>query len=114
MNEKQSIPSFDKINNQKFLSLLDKIDTDPKVKEEIFLFLVVTIGNIFRIFKNVKNISRLDFHKSNLEVNKNLEELGESVRNLLKNSIISLNNYFAINLKKQAKNFIQKNRDIFE
>ena len=114
MNQKQSIPPFDEINNQKFLSLLDKIDTDPKVKEEIFLFLVVTIGNIFRIFKNVKIISQLDIQKSNLEVNKNLEELGDSFKNLFKNSSISFNKFLIINFKKQAKNFIENNKEIFE
>lgn len=114
MNQKQSIPPFDEINNQKFLSLLDKIDTDPKVKEEIFLFLVVTIGNIFRIFKNVKNISQLDFQKSNLEVSKNLEELGDSFKNLINNSSISLNKFLIIGFKKQAKIFIENNKEIFE
>ncbi len=114
MNQKQSIPPFDKINNQKFLSLLDKIDTDPKIKEEIFLFLVVTIGNVFRIFKNVKNISQLDFQKSNLEVNKNLEELGDSFKNLINNSSISFNKYLIINFKKYAKSFIENNKEIFE
>ena len=114
MNQKQSIPSFDKINNQKFLSLLDKIDTDPKIKEEIFLFLVVTIGNFFRILKNIKNISQLDFQKSNLEVNKNLEELGDSFKNLINNSSISFNKFLIINFKKHAKSFIENNKEIFE
>ena len=113
MNQKQTIPSFDKLNNQKFLDLLDNIDTDPKIKEEIFLFIVVTIGNIFRIFKNIKNISQLDFQKSNLEVNKNLEELGDSFKNLFKNSSISFNKFLIINLKKQAKNFIENNKEVF-
>ena len=114
MNQKQSTPSFDNLNNQKFLSLLDKIDTDPKIKEEIFLFLVVTIGNFFRILKNIKNISQLDFQKGNLEINNNLQEIGESVKNLFKNSSISLNKYLLTNLKKYTKNFIEDNKEVFQ
>lgn len=114
MNQKQTIPSFDKLNNQKFLDLLDNIDTDPKIKEEIFLFIVVTIGNIFRIFKNIKNISQLDFQKSNLEMNNNLKQLGDSFKNLINNSSISFNKFLIINFKKHVKSFIESNKEIFE
>ena len=115
MNQRETIPSFDKISNQKFLKLLDQIDTDPKIKEEIFLFLVVTIGNIFKIFKNIQNISQLKWQSNNnIELNNNLQEIGQSIKNLLGNSSISLSKYLSINLKKQAKNFIENNKEFFD
>tara|TARA_B100001057_G_C22361218_1_gene760936 strand:- start:287 stop:658 length:372 start_codon:yes stop_codon:yes gene_type:complete len=114
MNQDQPQLPFDNLNNQKFMNILDQIDTDPKVKEEIFLFLIVTVGNIFRIFKNIKNISHLNFQQNNQEINKNFEEINQSIKNLIENSSISLSKYLTINLKKQARNFIDNNKELFQ
>ena len=114
MNQDQPQLPFDNLNNQKFMNILDQIDTDPKVKEEIFLFLIVTVGNIFRIFKNIKNISHLNFQQNNQEINKNFEEINQSIKNLIENSSISLSKYLTINLKKQARNYIDNNKELFQ
>ena len=114
MNQDQPQLPFDNLNNQKFMNILDQIDTDPKVKEEIFLFLIVTVGNIFRIFKNIKNISHLNFQQNNQEIKKNFEEINQSIKNLIENSSISLSKYLTINLKKQARNFIDNNKELFQ
>ena len=113
MNQNQLTFTLNNLNNQTFINLLDQVDTDPKIKEEILLFLIVTIGNIFKIFKNIKNISYFDSSLSIQELNSNLNEIGQSVKNLFLNSSNTLNKYLSISLKKQAKNFINNNKEIF-
>ena len=113
MNSFKSNILLDNTSNQQFINLLSNLEHDPVIKQEVILFLIVTIGNLFKIYKNIKDISRFSIQDNHNNINNNIIEISKGIKSLFENSSITLTKYITTNLKKSTINFINNNKDLF-